>query len=309
MKLTLSWLRDFAPHRGVAGRDRRSADRSGHGGGGAGARRCGHGRHRRGPGARPAAPSRCRSHPAGGCRRRRRRGPADLLRRLQHGRGRSRAPGAHRHDHGQRHGDRPAQDAGRVVQRHDLLCPRGRPRQRCRRHPDPARRARARSSPGRRARAWPATPGTSWRSTPTGPTPCRWPASPATWRPIRACRSRCRPTRCPVRGRAAADEAQCRDRRRRLVRPFRGPGAARGHHGPVPAVVDDPADPRRHAADQPRRGRLELRDARAGLSQPHLRPRHGGRSHPAGAARPGRRAADHPRRRRAHLRGGRRGDL
>ena len=66
----------------------------------------------------------------------------DRVRRLQHGRRRPRAAGHARHHHAQRHGDRPAQDAGRVVERDAVLVARARPRRRPRRHPAPARRPR-----------------------------------------------------------------------------------------------------------------------------------------------------------------------
>ena len=88
------------------------------------------------------APQR-RQDPAGRRRRRRRRAPADLLRRLQHGRRRPRAAGHPRHGDARRPGDRPAQAPRRVVQRHALLGPRARPRRRPRRHPDRAGRRRA----------------------------------------------------------------------------------------------------------------------------------------------------------------------
>ena len=68
---------------------------------------------------------------------------ADLLRRVQHGRRRPRAPRHARHHHAQRHGDRPAQDAGRVVERHAVLAERAGPGRRPRRHPAPARRSAA----------------------------------------------------------------------------------------------------------------------------------------------------------------------
>ena len=54
--------------------------------------------------------------------------------------------------------------------------------------------------------------------------------------------------------------------------------------GPSPALDRQPAARARHAPDQPRRRRLELRDARARPAHPHLRPR------PAGHRRDGRAA-------------------
>ena len=83
-----------------------------------------------------------------------------------------------------RHGDRPPQDAGVGVQRDAVL--------------GDASSASAATTPGifllpadlqpghavRRGAGHRApTCSTTSRSTPTGPTPCRWPASPATWRP------------------------------------------------------------------------------------------------------------------------------
>ena len=146
-------------------------------------------RHRGGPGARPAAPSQRRQDPAGRRRCRRRRGPADLLRRLQHGRRRPGAAGHARHRHGQRHEDRAPQAPGRVVERHALLGPRAGPRRRQRRHHDPRPVGDARGRPQDHAWASSTTCSTTSRSTPTGPTPCRWPAWPATWPPGSASRS------------------------------------------------------------------------------------------------------------------------
>ena len=60
-----------------------------------------------------------------------------------------------------------------------------------------------------------------------------------------------------------------------------------------------PPGPARHAVDQQRGRRVELRDARARSAQPPVRPGQGRRPRLPGAGRPRRRAAHHPRRRRA----------
>ena len=56
--------------------------------------------------------------------------------------------------------------------------------------------------------------------------------------------------------------------------------------GPSPAVAGPPPGPGRHAADQQRGRRLQLRDARAGPAHPPLRPRPPGRGRAAGAPGP-----------------------
>ena len=237
-------------------------------------------------GAGPAAPPQRRQDPAGRRRPRRRRAAPDLLRRVQHGRGRPRAPRHAGHGDARRHGDRPPQAPGRVVERHVVLGARARPRRRPRRHPDPdvvGRRrpgASARRSPRRSAS--PPTSSTTSRSTPTGPTPCRSPGvardlaarlglpfaipephgrAPSRATPRRACRSRSSIPTC-----AAASTPACID----------------GVHGRAVARLDRrPADRPRHAPDQQRGRRLELRDARAGPAQPHLRPGRAARRRPA----------------------------
>ena len=278
MKVLLSWLRDFAPFDGDPVALGERAQRPRH-------RRRAAGRDRRGPrrrsswpGCSPPAPHpERRQDPAGRRRRRRRRAAADRAA------ARSTWPPAtscrsppSAPTMPERHGDRPPQAAGRVVQRDAVLGPRARPRRRPRRHPRssprdlPAGHA-ARRGPRHRA----PTSSTTSRSTPTGPTPCRSPASPATSPPGSACRSRCpspsvdrgsgRPHRAGARSRSSTPDLCGRFTARVLAR--------RRRSAPSPDVDATAAHPARHAADQQRRRRLELRDARAGPAQPPLRPR------------------------------------
>ena len=138
MKVLLSWLREFAPIDGDPVGARRRAERPGHGRRGVDVHRRGPRRHRRGPGARPAPAPRRRQDPAGRRRRRRRRGAADRAAARSTWRVGDLVPLATvGTDDARRHGDRPAQDAGRVVQRDAVLGPRARARRRPRRHPHP----------------------------------------------------------------------------------------------------------------------------------------------------------------------------
>ena len=114
---------------------------------------------------------------------------------------------------------------------------------------------------------------TTSRSTRTGPTPCRWPAWPATWPPPSACRSPSRPASAvPID--ATVERAPVEIVDARPVRPLHRHRVLDGITiGPSPAWLARRLDPARHAADQQRRRRVELRDARAGPAQPPLRPR------------------------------------
>ena len=199
-----------------------------------------------------------------------RRGPADRLRGLQHGRGRPGGAGDRRHDHAGRHGDQSAQGVGRVVQRHVVLGP----------------------------RRWAGTDHAGIFILPEGLTPGmevtealgiepdvlydlevnpNWPdaMSIAGWHDLAArlgvpftpppvCTTSCRrpapsSSRSPTPTCAAGSPAALRRRRRRLARLRRPAAHAHGH-----------------AADQLGGRRLELRDARAGPAQPRLRPGQGG---------------------------------
>ena len=283
MKVLLSWLREFAPIEGdpVAlgeqmsdlGMAVESIDHLGRG----------PRRHRRGPGARPAPAPQRRQDPAGRRRRRRRRGAADLLRRLQHGRRRPRAAGHARHRDAQRHEDRAPQAAGRVVERHALLGPRARAGRRPRGHPGPRPGARRRAPTSRTPSASSTTCSTTSRSTRTGPTPCRWPAWPATWRPGSACRSpswlpSVTPAAATLAGRASVEIVDPE-----LCGRFFGRVLDDITIGPSPPWLADRLHRARHAPDQLRGRRVELRDARAGPAQPHLRPGQAAARLPAGA--------------------------
>ncbi len=74
------------------------------------------------------------------------------------------------------------------------------------------------------------------RSPPTGPTPCRWPASPGTWPPASACPSPCPTSTAPTGGGAdAADVASVEIVDARALRPLRWPGcSAASTVGPSP---------------------------------------------------------------------------
>ena len=152
-----------------------------------------------------------------------------VLRRLQHGRRRPRAAGHPRHRHARRHGDRPAQDAGRVVQRDALLADASwvsatttaascvlsdRPR----RPATPLTEALGIDARRRCATS---------RSTPTAPTRCR---SPGVARDLAARLGV--PFTLPAAGRRAGalsrrPTSRVEIARSRPVRPLRRPGAAR----------------------------------------------------------------------------------
>ena len=124
-------------------------------------------------------------------------GPADRVRGVQLRRRRPRAPGPRRRPPAGRHGDRPAQGAGPVVGRDALLGHRAGPGRRPRRdHDRRGRRRRARARPSPTPSASVPTSCSTSTSPPTGPTPCRWRAWPATWPPTTACPSPS-PTRRP----------------------------------------------------------------------------------------------------------------
>ena len=65
--------------------------------------------------------------------------------------------------------------------------------------------------------------------------------------------------------------------RRRPLRPLHVHGDHRRRRSAVGTVDGRPADARRHAPDQQRGRRVELRDARAERAEPRLRPGHAGR--------------------------------
>ena len=282
MKVTLRWLQDFAPFDQSVDVLGDTMSDLGHGGRGALDRGRGPGRHRRGRGARTAPPPQRRPHPAGRRRPGRRRSAADRLWRVQHGGGRPGAAGHGRHGHAQRHGDRGSQDAGRDVQRDVVLRRRaGHGRGRRRDHGplgSPAGHAADRGHGHRTGRG-------------LGPRGQRQPARRHVGRRRRPRRRR--PPGCAVHDARPRDP---RDRSRRrhpgigrdprpgAVRSVPGPGAPE-RHGRARAPVDgQPAGRGRHALDQQRGGRVQLRHGRAGPAQPHLRPGHGAGRGPAGAA-------------------------
>ena len=188
-----------------------------------------------------------------------------------------------------------------------MLCSRrgARPRRRPRRHPDPAAGT---ASSGRRsseALGVDADVVFDLEITRNRPDACRSPRRrPRPGRPPAACRSH--PPTPRARGRRAAE---------RLARTVEivdaGPAAAASSpvvlagvaRRPVAALDGRAPQPRRHAADQQRRRRVELRDARAGPAEPRLRPGQVGRRRlprPPGRRR---RDAGDARRRRAHVHG------
>ena len=157
MRAPLSWLRDFTPVDGPPEEIARALSFLGPGGRGHGSCRASAARHRRRAGPRHQASSRGRPDPARRRGRRRRRSAPDLLRGLQYEGGRPRPPGHAGDGYAQWHGDRPAQTAGRVVQRDAVL--RSRAWRRARRpRPGhflaPARVRLARPAGSRRSRFW-----------------------------------------------------------------------------------------------------------------------------------------------------------
>ena len=254
-------------------------------------------RHRRGPGPRPAAPPRRRPHPARRRRPRRRRGPADLLRRLQHGRGRPRPAGHAGHDDARRHGDRPPQDARRVVQRDALLVDASSasatttPASRCCRPTSrpgtPAGRGprhRARRAVGPRGQRQPAR------------RPVRRRSGPRPRRPLRRAASPCRPPRWPTAGRPGRPTPSPSRSSTPTCAAASAPGCCGASTPPPtsPGVDAAAAHPPRHAPDQRPGRHLQLRDARAGPAQPPLRPGRRARRHVPGPPGPAGRDASPP---------------
>ena len=300
MRVPLSWLRDFAPFGAAtddAAVDRLSAAlvgagprRRGRRAGGRGPRRRG-----RGPGPRdPAAPRR-RQGAAGRRRSRRRRascrscaGPSTSAPATWW----PLAPVGATLPNGMEIGRRKVR--GQWSDGHAVLGRRAEAGHRPRRDHGHRRDRRRRS--GHAARRTPSASAPTWCSTstspPTGPTPCRWPAWPATWPPTTGCRSPSRSRRpCPTDGETRGHG------RRRLARPLspvHGRRRRGRHRRAVADLAGQPADEGRHAADQQRGRRLQLRDARAGPAQPPLRPRPPARAGPLGAAGPARRDASSP---------------
>ena len=218
--------------------------------------------------------------------RRRRRGQrhrgaaGDRLRRQQLRARRPRRGDPARRRAARRLRDRRPQDVRPHVGRHDLLRPRAGPRRRPRRHHRAAaghHRPRPATTPGRSSGST-----TSWsrsRSPPTGGTPCRCAASPASWRhafgvPFRD------PALVPAPG--ATDEPA-------YPVDVRDPSAATGSPAassrgvdpaaPTPGVHGPAAHPGRHPHHLAAGRHHQLPDARAGPADARVRPR------PAAAAR------------------------
>ena len=300
MKVLLSWLREFAPFDGDPVALGNTMSGLGHGGRRSGAHRCQPRRHRRRPRARGAAASERRPHPTRRRRCRRRQRAADLLRRVQHG-GRAtsyRSPRWARRwptactierrkltgqwSNGMLCSPRELEmsdDADGIM----ILDPRFSTRR------GPRRRAGCRA---RRA---------------LRPRPHRQPSRRAVGRG-RGARSRGQ-ARLAVRHcriRRAGDGAGDRragdrdDPRRRRVRTLRRTDTRQRAHRAVAAAHRQSADAVRHASDQQRGRRVQLRDVGARSTEPH--PATWPRSAGPGIrvrARPRRRAHRDPRRRRA----------
>ena len=303
MKVLLSWLRDFAPDRRARRPHRPRPVDARHG------RRGGGATSARGlDGIVVARVLELRQHPdakkiqrvtvdAGGARPRR-----GLVRRLQHGRRRPRA----RSPRSARRCPTAWRSAGA---RSSASTPTGC----CARPPSS-------SSPTTAAASWSSPDGAPSRARrsrealgidarrPLGPRDQPQPARrhvgrrrrPRPRRPLRACRSRCPSP-------SVAVEAASRRRRRPRVEildpdlcgRFTAAVLRGVSIGPVARVDRPPAHAARHAPDQQRRRRVELRDARARPAQPPLRPGHAARRRHPGPAGPRRRDPRHPRRRRA----------
>ena len=107
---------------------------------------------------------------------------------------------------------------------------------------------------------------TSPATAPTAGRTSAWPATSPPRRRVAASPSR----RRSVAGRRAL--AGRRHRRRRPLRPVHRPPCSPGSRRPVGAVDGGAPDRGRHAPDQQRRRRLQLRDARARPAEPPVRP-------------------------------------
>ena len=178
---------------------------------------------------------------------------------------------------------------GVVVQRDAVLAPTSSgSRRRPRRHPRPARR---RSTPGHADRRGPGHRARR-RLRPRGqPQPPRRHVGrgrgPRPGRPAGRAVHRCPSPPSSRRPGDAAEPASIgRDRRpdlcgRFVARVLRGVTV-----GPSPRWIASAADPARHAPDQQRRRRVELRDARARPAQPRLRPGPAARAAASGSAGP-----------------------
>ena len=287
------------PDGGAARGHRRGSLRSRAGGGGDGHVRPRSRRHRRGPGARPAAPPRRRSHPARGCRRRRRRGAAGLLRCFQHGCRRPGAPGHGGHDHAQRHGDPPPAHARRALGGDAVLAGRVGHGHRRRGHHDPAVRSPPRRrSDGRIGRGGRRALRSGGQSQPprrpvggrSGPRSGR-----TAGRAVRAARTARRDLRGSGRGVGVRGDPGSGP-----VRALQRAPAAQRLWGPNAAATRSAPAGAGHATHQLRRGPLQLRDAGDRPAVARLRRRPSARGATAGAPRRRGRAGRDPRRCRAH---------
>ena len=116
----------------------------------------------------------------------------------------------------------------------------------------------------------------------TGPTAGATSASPATSRPRWASNSACHDPELTTAG--ESPHGARRARRRRALWALHEHGDVGRAHRPERAVDAAATHRRRHAPDQQRRRRLELRDARAQPAEPRLRPRHARAAEASGSA-------------------------
>ncbi len=200
----------------------------------------------------------------------------------------------------ERPADRPPQDPGRRQRGHAVLGRGARSRRRPLRHPDPAARDRARGA----GRAGPR------RQCRRRLRPRRHPQPARRLRPPRCGPGRGRspggavpPADAGAGGRRAGAVGAGGDRRARPLRPLRLGRPLGPPRRSVRALDGRAADPGRDAADQQRRRRVELRDARAERAEPRVRPGHVGRRRLPHPPRRRRRDDGDARRRRAHVHG------